>query len=62
VFTAFVGQVGSMVGVGDHLSYDAGTGNLAYDADGAGSGAAVTFAVLGASAHPAVAADFLIVA
>lgn len=61
-FTVFAGHVGERVGLGDHLSYDADTGWLRYDQDGA-SGAAepVAFAILGTSSHPAVANDFLIV-
>ena len=62
VFTAFGGQVGSTVGLGTYLSFNAGTGALDYDADGAGAGAAVTFAILGTSSHPAPGTDFLIVA
>jgi Tol biopolymer transport system component len=63
IFTAYAGQVGSHVGLGSHLTYNAGSGVLAYDADGAGAGAAMTFAVLGTSSHPAsLGTDFLIVA
>jgi Ca2+-binding RTX toxin-like protein len=62
-FTAYAGQVGNHVGTSAYLKYSAATGVLAYDADGAGVGAAVTFAILGTSSHPVtVGADFLIVA
>lgn len=45
-----------------YLIYDTTTGVLSYDADGNGSGAAVTIAVLGTSTHPALAfGDFVIV-
>ena len=62
VFTG-LGAVGATVGLSDHLTYDSGTGALAYDEDGAGAGAAVTFATLGgAGTHPAtLGLDFLIV-
>jgi Ca2+-binding RTX toxin-like protein len=63
VFTAFAGQVGNTVGLSDNLTYNAGTGVLAYDADGAGAGAAVDVAVIGSPTHPATLGnDFLIVA
>ena len=64
IFTAFSGQVGSTIGVdGNVLRYDAATGSLAYDADGAGANPALTFAVLGTSSHPAtLGSDFKIVA
>jgi len=63
IFTAYAGQVGSHIGTSTHLTYTAVTGVLAYDADGAGAGAAVTFAILGTASHPAsLGADFLIVA
>jgi uncharacterized delta-60 repeat protein len=62
VFTAFAGQVGNTVGLGANLTYDPATGVLAYDGDGTGAGAAVTFAILGGLSHPAtIGADFLIV-
>ncbi|MGH6614177.1 hypothetical protein [Sphingomonas sp.] len=46
---------------GQHILYDAATGNLSYDADGSGAGAAIVFATL--SNHPAniTSADFLVV-
>ncbi|MBL8386266.1 MAG: hypothetical protein JNM90_24495, partial [Burkholderiales bacterium] len=63
IFGAFAGQVGQTIGLSDQLTYNATTGVLAYDADGAGNGAAVNFAILGASVHPgSVGSDFLIVA
>ncbi|MBL8381862.1 MAG: hypothetical protein JNM90_02220, partial [Burkholderiales bacterium] len=63
VYTAFAGQVGQTVGLSDHLTYNATTGVLAYDADGAGAGAAVSFAILGSTLHPNnIGADFVIVA
>ena len=63
IFGAFAGQVGNTVGTGANLTYNNVTGVLAYDADGAGDGAPVTFAVLGTSSHPpSVGLDFLIVA
>jgi Ca2+-binding RTX toxin-like protein len=63
VFTAFAGQVGNTVGLSANLTYNAGTGVLAYDADGAGAGAAVDVAVIGSPTHPATLGnDFLIVA
>jgi Ca2+-binding RTX toxin-like protein len=61
VFTG-LGAVGDVVGLSAHLTYDSGSGALAYDADGAGAGAAVTFATLGVGTHPAtLGMDFLIV-
>ena len=54
--------VGATVGLSDHLTYDSGTGALAYDADGVGGADAVTFATLGAGTHPAtLGMDFLVV-
>jgi Ca2+-binding RTX toxin-like protein len=45
----------------DRIVYDTASGALYYDADGAGGAAAVQFASLGASSHPALAAtDFLL--
>ena len=63
VFGAFSGQVGNTIGLNANLIYSAGTGALAYDADGAGVNPALTFAVLGTSSHPAtLGSDFKIVA
>jgi Ca2+-binding RTX toxin-like protein len=57
VFTAFAGRV---VSFGANLSYDTGTGALAYDADGAGGQAAAIIAVVGTATHPALTqADFM---
>jgi Ca2+-binding RTX toxin-like protein len=56
-----LGPVGSRVGLSDNLLYDAGTGELVYDADGAGGASGVLVAILGASAHPAsLGMDFVI--
>ncbi len=45
----------------DRIVYDQTTGNLFYDADGIGATAALQFATLGASTHPAItASDFLL--
>jgi Ca2+-binding RTX toxin-like protein len=61
VFTG-LGAVGDVVGLSAHLTYDSGSGALAYDADGVGGAAAVTFATLGVGTHPAtLGMDFLIV-
>jgi Ca2+-binding RTX toxin-like protein len=61
VFTAFSGLVGTRVGLSDNLTYDNGTGALAYDQDGAGAAAAVTIAIIGAGLHPAsLGTDFVI--
>jgi Ca2+-binding RTX toxin-like protein len=62
IFGAFSGQVGSMVGLSDNLTYNVGTGVLQYDPDGAGGAAGITFAILGTSIHPAVGSDFVITA
>ena len=46
----------------DRIVYNTTTGALYYDADGSGQGAAVQFALIGVSSHPALAnTDFLIV-
>ena len=63
IFGAFAGQIGATVGTGANLTYNSSSGVLAYDADGAGAGAPVAFAIVGTSTHPAtLGADFLIVA
>ena len=63
IFTAYSGQVGSAVGTSANLTYNSTSGVLACDADGAGSGAAVTFAIVGTTGHPALLGnDFLIIA
>ena len=62
LFGAAIG--GGAVVLGDaHLTYQADTGAVVYDADGAGGQDGVTFVILGASEHPATlsAADFFIV-
>ncbi len=61
VFTAYAGQIGERVGLSANLAYNAATGILAYDADGAGAGTAVEIALLGNLNHPAaLGQDFLI--
>ena len=61
VFTAYAGQIGDSVGLNANLTYNAATGILAYDADGAGAGAAVQIALLGTLNHPdGLGQDFLI--
>jgi Ca2+-binding RTX toxin-like protein len=62
IFTAYSGQIGNTVGLSANLTYDSGTGVLAYDADGVEGASGVTFAILGTSSHPAVGSDFLITA
>ncbi len=55
VFSAFSGLVGQTVGLASlapNLSYNADTGALAYDADGAGAGPALNLAFLGSTTHP----------
>jgi Ca2+-binding RTX toxin-like protein len=60
---AGLGSVGSRVGLSDKLTYDSGSGALAYDADGAGGGAATVIVILGVSSHPgALGSDFVIAA
>jgi serralysin len=52
---------GAAVDSNDYILYNTTTGALYYDADGSGSGAAVEFAVLGTSTHPAITnADFIV--
>ena len=58
---AFAQGVGTTQGqdADDRIVYDISTGALYFDADGAGSAAAVRFAILGVSTHPALAfSDF----
>ncbi len=66
IFSAFAAQAGqtvSLASLASNLSYNATTGALAYDADGAGAGVALNFAILGATTHPAsLGTDFQIVA
>ncbi len=58
-----LGSAGTRVGLGDNLTYDSGTGELAYDADGVGGAEGVTIAILGTGTHPgALGTDFLLVA
>jgi Ca2+-binding RTX toxin-like protein len=60
---ATVGTTTNLAGLGSHFAYDNATGALTYDADGVGGNAAVTFAILGQSTHPAsLSNDFTIVA
>ncbi|MEF8702737.1 MAG: calcium-binding protein, partial [Candidatus Accumulibacter sp. UW26] len=49
IFTAFSG--GPVV-LGEHLAYEATTGAVSYDADGAAAGAAEIFAIIGIGIHP----------
>lgn len=53
VFTALAEQVGQTIGLSQHISYNAATGELSYDADGSGTDAPKTFAILGGGVHPA---------
>ena len=63
IFTSFSGQIGSVVSLSSVLTYNSGTGVLAYDIDGAGPTPAVTFAILGTIVHPTlIGNDFLIIA
>lgn len=63
IFTAFAGQQGATLGTSANLTYNSVSGVLAYDPDGAGLGAATTFAIIGTSTHPASLGNaFLIVA
>ncbi|MFZ2724727.1 MAG: putative Ig domain-containing protein [Methylococcaceae bacterium] len=60
IFTAY-STAGVKVGLSANLTYDASTGAVAYDADGAGTNPATTLAILGTTTHPAaLATDFLI--
>lgn len=62
IFTAYAGKIGSFVTPSANLTYDSTTGVLAYDVDGAGPAAALTFAILGVGDHPWLpGSDFLIV-
>jgi Ca2+-binding RTX toxin-like protein len=59
---AGLGAAGDTMGLSANLIYSSVTGVLAYDADGAGVGAAVQIALLGTSTHPAMlAADFVLI-
>lgn len=63
IFTAFAGQVGSNVGLSQYITYNAANGVLSYDADGAGTAAALAFAVIGSGSHPAsMESDFWVIA
>ncbi|KAB2923143.1 MAG: calcium-binding protein, partial [Dechloromonas sp.] len=54
-------NLAGLTGTGQ-FAYDSGTGELSFDADGAGGGAAVTLVVLGQGTHPAsLGNDFMIV-
>jgi Ca2+-binding RTX toxin-like protein len=60
VFTG-LGAVGARIGLSDKLLYDADSGLLTYDADGAGGNAGVLVAILGTDTHPAsLGLDFVI--
>jgi len=61
IFTAYAGQVGRTVGLSATLSYNAETGILAYDVDGAGEAAAVEIALIGLTGHPAVLGNELLI-
>jgi Ca2+-binding RTX toxin-like protein len=61
VFTS-LGVAGDTIGLSANLTYNSGTGVLAYDADGAGAAAAVQIALLGTSTHPtSLGSDFLLI-
>ena len=58
-----LGNIGGSVGLTTKLTYNAGTGALAYDADGAGGNPGLNFALLGTGSHPAsLGSDFVIIA
>jgi Ca2+-binding RTX toxin-like protein len=58
-----LGAVGQRIGLSDNLTYDADSGQLAYDADGAGGADAVVIAIIGTTDHPAaLGTDFVVVA
>jgi uncharacterized delta-60 repeat protein len=60
---AGLGSVGQRIGLGDNLTYDSGTGALAYDADGVGGDDGITIAIIGTDTHPgALGTDFVITA
>ncbi|MFZ4859317.1 MAG: VCBS domain-containing protein [Desulfuromonadaceae bacterium] len=54
-----LGAASSIIDVSesDKLIYNSTTGALSYDADGAGSGAAVQFAIIGSGSHPGALLD-----
>jgi Ca2+-binding RTX toxin-like protein len=60
-FTALAGSVGRYLGTNNIVKYDAANGDLLYDADGPGAGAAVTVAHLGAGLSLG-ATDFFVIA
>lgn len=61
VFSALAGNLGQRIGPGIHLHYDALTGLLAYDADGAGPDQAIGFARIGTASHPTSLGDIFLV-
>ncbi len=66
IFGVFVPNLNTFVNLGTrptNLLYNATTGALSYDADGAGGNPALNFAILGVGTHPAsLGNDFFIVA